>query len=157
MNAHRIAYVFLAATLATGAGCDDNKPNSSGSGGSGATGTGGAGSGGSGAPGTGGAGGAGGATTDWTMCTSPAKEGVPVEEFCARYLEVCGFAAGDNSFADMAACTARYGGYVSISRVASQRGCAAYHLCVAGMPGMADMHCPHPAQAGGPCNLPARN
>lgn len=43
----------------------------------------------------------------------------------------------------------RYGGYNT-----TQKGCTAYHLCNAGMAGMAAAHCPHPAQTGGPCALP---
>ena len=177
MNAPLFARLFLIAALVTAAGCGHDKPASSagtggsvgaGTGGSVGTGTGGRG----GSTGTGGRGGSAGAAvggaagssvggagggTDWATCTAPAKEGVPVEDFCAQYMKVCGFASGDSSFADMAACTARYGSYVSVSRVVSQRGCAAYHLCVAGQPGMAATHCPHPAQAVGPCNLPVRN
>ena len=102
----------------------------------------------------------GGAAVDWTMCTGGTKAGVSAADFCAKYMSACGFGAGLTSrmpaetFADLAACTTRYGGYN-----ATQKGCAAYHVCVAGMTGMAMTHCPHPAQSGttnNPCMLPGQ-
>ncbi len=87
--------------------------------------------------------------TNWTMCPNP-KPGVSAADFCSYYLMKCTFQAdGGVRFMSMAHCTMRYGMYN-----ATQQGCAAYHLCNAGMAGMAVTHCPHPAQTGGPCALP---
>lgn len=93
------------------------------------------------------------AAVSWTTCTDP-KTGVSASDFCDYYMTKCGFGAvmgrtAAQSFADKAACVARYNTYN-----ATQMGCAAYHVCVAGMAGMAATHCPHPAQMGGPCSLP---
>jgi len=94
--------------------------------------------------------------TSWTApCDNP-KPGVPSGDFCTQYNTACGFGAAmgrvvADSFDNATACATRYDTYN-----ATQKGCAAYHLCVASQTGMQATHCPHPAQAAGPCTLPAR-
>jgi hypothetical protein len=154
----RTACLCWGAALAIAAGCSDDGMQGGGSGGATAVvaGTGGgvaaAGTGGSSGGGSGGAG----VAVSWATCEAPTKEGVSAADFCERYQETCSFAPGDSSFADTTACVARYNSYVTSARDASQKGCAAYYLCMAGMSGMAATYCAAPAQAAGPCMLPPR-
>ncbi len=119
-----------------------------GSGGTAAGGSGGTAAGGSGGSAAGGSGGS--AAVDWTMCVAPEKPGVLAQDFCTYYMTKCMFKTGATSFASMDACVARYTGYST-----TVKSCTAYHLCVAGKSAdMATIHCPHPAQVGGPCMNP---
>jgi hypothetical protein len=105
------------------------------------------------------------AAVDWNNCGAGSKPGVSAMEFCTKYMNACGFGTAmgrtaEFSFADLASCISRYTSYSDTP----QKACAAYHLCVAASPAPMGSaanqnlitHCPHPAQAGGPCTLPAR-
>ena len=98
----------------------------------------------------------------WTNCSAQnPKLGVTAADFCAQYMTACGFGAvmgrtAAQSFANMGECVTRYNSYADPGTATTGKGCAAYHLCEASQPGGMATHCPHPAQAGGPCMLPAR-
>ena len=92
----------------------------------------------------------------WSSCENP-KPGVSGQDFCAHAMTNCGFTMALGKFASIDDCLTRYAAYTD-----AQKGCAAYHVCLAGTPPMgADpeenrvIHCPHVAAAGGnPCMLP---
>jgi hypothetical protein len=81
------------------------------------------------------------------MCGNGTKSGVQADQFCAHYAETCGYAATDR-FISKVDCMTRYSRYHSV-----QRGCVAYHLCLAGQSAENKMtHCPYPSgQGGNPC------
>ncbi|HEY8923670.1 MAG TPA: hypothetical protein VIU64_04765, partial [Polyangia bacterium] len=89
--------------------------------------------------------------TSMNSCMNPFN-GVSVEAFCDYYDMKCSadYGSGTGMFADKADCMTKYTGYTS-----TQKGCTAYHLCMAGTSAAnATMHCPHPAGGGGnPCSL----
>jgi hypothetical protein len=102
------------------------------------------------------------ASAGWTNCAAQnPKLNVSANEFCMQYMTACGFGAvmgrtADQSFATMGDCVTRYNTYADPGTATTGKGCAAYHLCQASQTGQMMTHCPHPAQAGGPCMLPAR-
>jgi hypothetical protein len=102
------------------------------------------------------------AASGWTNCAAQnPKLNVSANEFCMQYMTACGFGAvmgrtAEQSFAMMGDCVTRYNSYADPGTATTGKGCAAYHLCQASQTGNMMTHCPHPAQAGGPCNLPAR-
>ena len=91
----------------------------------------------------------------WTTCVNP-KDDVPPGAFCLQYMTACGFDAtattvGMERYGTLSDCVMKYE-----ALNATQKGCAAYHLCVASQTGMAATHCPHPPEASlatpaGPC------
>lgn len=93
----------------------------------------------------------------WATCeANMLKPNVSAADFCARYMTVCGFGTDPMMrFQNMGQCMTRYTSYMDTTGL-PQRACAAYHLCAAGQPPMSNvaLHCPHPAQVGGPCMLP---
>lgn len=149
--------------IAIGASCGGGSGRAD-AGTGGAVGTGGAGGAGGGGGGGGAvAGGTGGAgPTMWppATCTDPVN-GVSTASFCSYYGQVCaglfGMAAG--RYASVADCMARYAGYTAnpdpgSTPAQNQKGCAAYHLCMAGKTATPDSHCLHAAGGSGdPCSL----
>ncbi len=73
--------------------------------------------------------------TSWAMCQDP-MAGVSVSAFCNRYGSTCGF-GGSAKFASAQDCMAKY----DTVYTAVQKGCAAYHLCLADS--MTSIHCGH--------------
>jgi hypothetical protein len=92
---------------------------------------------------------------DWTMCANP-KDGVSTQDFCVQYLKACTFdtaggGTGTERYKNLSDCVMAYDALSP-----TKRGCVAYHLCAASMPGNATLHCPHPPEASlmsptGPC------
>ena len=85
-------------------------------------------------------------------CLSPLPN-VSVVDFCSYYMTKCSdaYGTGVHQFANLADCTTKYTAYN-----ATQKGCTAYHLCVAGTSTANAMtHCPHPAGGtSNPCMIP---
>ena len=99
------------------------------------------------------------ASAMWTAPCSTTPTPATAAEFCMQYMTACGFGAvmgrtAAQSFANMGACVTRYGVYANPGTATTGKMCATYHLCQASQTGNMTVHCPHPAQAGGPCSLP---
>lgn len=104
------------------------------------------------------------AATIWppAVCTSPIN-GVSTAAFCATYYQKCAaqFGAGAGAYTGMADCLNSYPDFTANADPAStaaqnQKGCAAYHLCLASKSSPGDpTHCAHAAGgANNPCALP---
>lgn len=148
--------------IATGCGGGSGRADA-GTGGGGGTGGAGGGAGIGGAGGGAVAGGTGGAgPTMWppATCTDPVN-GVSTASFCSYYGQVCAGVFGTTAgrYASVADCMLKYAGYTANPDPAStpaqnQKGCTAYHLCMAGKTSPPDAHCLHAAGGGGdPCSL----
>ena len=96
------------------------------------------------------------ASSMWTAPCSTTPTPASAADFCAQYMTACSFGAAATSFANMGACVTRYNSYAEPGTATTGKMCATYHLCQASQTGNMVVHCPHPAQAAGPCNLPAR-